>query len=163
MFIHMQRNENHKALKWNDFALFYKQWIDGIDDDAIAKVFTRADVDRSGTIDLHEFIRVFMNEHYFKYNLDRKYEVERQMKQRTKKMGDVLNTRTDLNVSHLKQMESVDINMDGSKNMEDNDGNQNSNGKEGGNDVQEGGENQDNAQNDVQEGGENQDNAQNAD
>jgi len=63
MFIHMQRNENHKAIKWSDFYYFYKQWIEGIDDESISKVFVRADVDKNNMIDLHEFIRVFMNEH----------------------------------------------------------------------------------------------------
>jgi len=63
MFIHMQRNEKHKSIKWQDFFIFYKQWVENINDDDITKIFVRADVDRNGTIELNEFIRVFMNEH----------------------------------------------------------------------------------------------------
>jgi len=77
----MRRNINQKYITYEDFRTFYNDFIGVADEKQIKAVFKNVDVDRSNSIDMNEFIKAFMGEHYYKFNVQRKIQVESIMKE----------------------------------------------------------------------------------
>eukprot|EP00801_Mesodinium_rubrum_P007236 Mrub_07246.p4 GENE.Mrub_07246~~Mrub_07246.p4 ORF type:complete len:161 (+),score=41.46 Mrub_07246:415-897(+) len=82
MFVHLMRNVNHKHISCDDFKAFFRDWLEIEDPEVIDTIFRNSDFDDSKSVDVNEFVYAFMCEHYFKYNIEKKRDVDYLMKSR---------------------------------------------------------------------------------
>eukprot|EP00801_Mesodinium_rubrum_P007433 Mrub_07444.p1 GENE.Mrub_07444~~Mrub_07444.p1 ORF type:complete len:299 (-),score=81.76 Mrub_07444:23-886(-) len=82
MFNHLMRNINNKFIDSTEFKKFMLEWLENVDERIVNDVFKSADRDGSNTIDNNEFVYAFMSEHFWKYDPERKRDVDYFMKTR---------------------------------------------------------------------------------
>jgi len=76
MFNHLMRNINNKFINAQDFKKFMLSWLENVDEKIVDDIFKMADKDGNSTIDIDEFVYAFMCENFYKYDQERKRDVD---------------------------------------------------------------------------------------